>query len=156
MADGVKITMPGAARLKARVKRIVPEIELALRREVFDAATEVRKNAIAEIERPKSGRRYTRRRRNKEFISWTASAPGEAPARKTGENEAKIKVAKWNRAGKPGAKIKAPNIYRLLELGLAKIAPRPLFGPAVAAYRRKFKDRLDDAVSKALGVVVRK
>ena len=155
MPDSIKIKMPGTTKLKAKIKRIVPAVELALQREIYDVAAEVRKNAIAEIEKPKSGRRYTRRRRNKEFITWTASAPGEAPARKTGENEAKIKVAKWNRAGKPGAKIKAPNIYRLLERGLAKIAPRPLFGPAVAAYRKKFKERLDATVSKALDVVVR-
>ena len=156
MADSIKIKMPGATKLKAKMKRIIPAVELALQREILDAAGEVRKKAIIEIERPKTGRQYTRRRRNKQFITWTASAPGEAPAKKTGENEAKIKVRKWNRAGKPGAKIVAPNIYRLLERGLAKIAPRPLFGPAVSAYRKVFKDRLDDTVSKALGVAVRR
>jgi hypothetical protein len=151
-----EVKIKSAEKLKAKVKRIVPEVEKALRQEILDAATEAQQQAIAKILSPKSGITYRRRNRSKQWLQWTASAPGEAPAKKTGERMARIKVKKWNRAGKPGAKILYPPIYRLLERGVGKLAPRPLFGPIISAYRNKFKSRLDDVVSKALGAVVRK
>ena len=154
--DSIKVRLKNVEKLKVKVKRIVPAIELALRAEIYDAATEAKAQAIAKIEGPKSGATYRRRNRHKQWMQWTASAPGEAPAKKTGERMSRIKVRRWNRANKPGAKIVYPPIYRLLERGLGKLAPRPLFGPILEAYRSKFKDRLDKAVSKALGVVVRK
>ena len=127
-----------------------------MRAAIFAAAQEAKAKVIAEIERPKSGIVYKRRRRNKSWIQWQASAPGEAPAKKTGERMAKIEVKKANRANKPSSRIKAPGIYRLLELGTDSVEPRPLFGPVMRAYRQKFKDLLDATVSRVLKVTIRK
>ncbi len=156
MADSISIKIKGAEKLKAKLKRIPPAVEVELRATIFEAATGVKNSIVAEIEKPKSGRIYKRRRRNKSWITWQASAPGEAPAKKTGQRMAQITVKKANRAGKPSSRIKAPGIYRLLENGTAKIAPRPLFGPIMRAYRHKFKDLIDGVVSRVLKVEIRK
>jgi hypothetical protein len=162
VADGVRISIAKAPSLQKKLKRIVPEIEKTLQREILEAANEVKAQAITAIEAPKTGRLYRAKRRGSgAFYSWRASAPGEAPARKTGDNLARIKTKKYNRAGKPGAKIVAPNIYRLLERGLAigarnQVLPRPLFGPLIGAYKKTFKERLDESVRKSLRIVARK
>lgn len=149
------ITMKNATRAHKRIARIPTLLELELRKQVHAAAVEVKDKAVAEVSAPKSGKRYTRRRRNKQIITWTASAPGQAPARKTGERIARVKVRKWNRANKPGAKIIAPGIYRLLERGMKNIKPRPLFGPLMAAFRAEYKRRMSATVGRAVGVAVK-
>lgn len=155
----IKVTVK-TGKLVAKVKRIVPAVEVELRARTLEAATTVMAQAVSAINGPKSGKVYTRRRRDKSFITWRASAPGEAPAKKTGENVSRIKVKKANRAMRPAARIAAPNIYKMLERGVAvgkgrQVLPRPLFKPLMDAYRQKFKDMLDDGVRRALGVTVR-
>lgn len=127
------IKVLNAGKVARRLKHIPGALELSLRETLFKAAQEVKDEAVREIEKPKHGRVYTRRRRNKGVITWRASAPGEAPAKKTGERMAKIKAKKANRKLKPQSRVVAPGIYRLLAAGLGKIAPRPLFAPVMRA-----------------------
>lgn len=154
----VKITVSRLKNTQAKVKRIPTAVEEELRKQTLAAAKDVVDKAIAAIDAPKSGRFYNRRNKAGDYLRWRASAPGEAPARKTGLNVARIKAKKANRNGRPGAKMTLPKIYKMLEEGLRRgsIEPRPLFGPILAAYKREFKDNLDSAVRRVLGVTIRK
>jgi len=127
MSASVKII--GADKVKRKLRHIPGALETELRQVLFDQATSIKDEAVREIEKPKHGRVYTRQTRWKTSRTWRASAPGEAPAKKSGERMRQIAVKKSNRKLKPQSRIKFPGIYKLLERGLPKIAPRPLFGP---------------------------
>ena len=152
----LKVEMKGLDRVKSRVKAVPTAIEAELRKEIFEAAEEVKDEAIAAIHAPKSGRVY-----RKGGFSWRASAPGEAPAKKTGKNVELIKAKKANRKGRPTSKILAPKIYKMLARGMAlgtarQVLPRPLFGPIMEKYRNKFRDRVEAAAAKTLKVTIRR
>lgn len=155
-----KIEMKGLDRVKSRVKAVPTEVEAALRKEIFEAAQEVQREAIKAIEAPKSGRLYRKRVRGVLQV-WRASAPGEAPAKRTGKNLALISVQKANRKDKPASKIRAPKIFKLLEKGMAigkgrQVLPRPLFGPLSQKFRNKFRDRVEATVSRVLSATIRR
>lgn len=162
----VTISIQGASKFKSRVKAIVPQVEKDLRNEIFDIANELAADAKKEIEAPKSGVFYRRKRPNGSWISWRASAPGQAPAKKTGTMLNRINVKKVNRAGKPSSRIIYPKIYKWIEKGLQSrviksrilpaIAPRPLFGPLLERYRPKFRDRIEAVVTRSMDVVIRR
>ena len=138
----VKAQIIGADKVKRRLKHIPSATEAHLREVIFKAAQEVQAASIEEIQKPKGGRIYRKRVRSGNLLQWRASAPGEAPARKTGERMAKIKAKKSNRKLKPQSRVVAPGIYRLLARGLANIAPRPLFGPLFQRFAPKIRDRM--------------
>lgn len=142
-----RLRIDGADRVKRKLKHIPGEVELNLRDTLFKAATDIKDEAIREIEAPKHGRMYTRRSRHKGVIVWRASAPGEAPAKKTGERMKGIKVRKSNRKLKPQSRVVAPAIYRLLAKGLDRIAPRPLFGPLLKTRVPGVLQRIKAAIS---------
>jgi hypothetical protein len=155
-----KIEMKGLERVKSRVKAVPSAIEAELRKEIFEAAQEVQREAIKAIEAPKSGRLYRKRVRGILQV-WRASAPGEAPAKRTGKNLALISVQKANRKDKPASRIRAPKIYKLLAKGLAigkgrQVLPRPLFGPLSQKFRNKFRDRVEAAAAKVMKVTIRR
>lgn len=155
-----RVTMKGAAKVKARIKRVVPAIELELRKILIDDAREISEEAIDEVNKPKRGRLYRGKYRGtSNYYQWRASAPGEAPAKRTGENVARIGAKRWNRKHKPGAKIKYPNIYKMLERGIGgarPVAPRPLFGPIMAKRRAGIRDRVESATRRVLRVEIRR
>lgn len=151
-----KITMVGGAKAKARLKAVPTEIESALRKEIFDAAQEVHALAMAAIDAPKSGIVY-----RKGGFSWRASAPGEAPAKKTGKNADLIKAKKSNRKGRPTTAIRGPKIYKMLAAGMSlgkprQVLPRPLFGPIMQKYRNKFRDKVESTTRRVLRVETRR
>lgn len=154
----VKIKIDRLKKTQAKIKKLPSAIDVELRKQTISAANEVVAKALKAIDEPKTGKVYSRKYANGGTLRWQASAPGEAPAKKSGRNRKLIRSKKYNRADQPGAKLLAPNIYRFLEEGLRRgnIAPRPLFGPILAAYKSEFKDNLDDAVRRVLGVTIRK
>lgn len=157
---GASITISGVNRTTARVKRIVPEVERSLRDTLVEQAREVVVEAQTQISAPKSGKLYRAKRRGtSDYYTWRASAPGEAPAKRTGENRNKIKAKRWNRKEKPGAKIQYPNIYRMLERGKSgnrAISPRPLFQKIIAERRARVLDAVEGSVKRVLGTKIRR
>lgn len=156
----MKIELKGIERVKSKIKAIPSAMEAELRKEIFDFATEVKNEAVKAIEQPKSGHLYRKKVRGA-WYSWRASAPGEAPAKRTGKNMARIMVQKANRSGKPASRVRFPKIFKMLERGMAlgkdrQVLPRPLFGPILERMKPKFLDRVSAVVSKALNIVVRK
>lgn len=153
----VKVKVTGVARARKRVRRVPSLVEMEMRKQVQEAAQEVMESAVKAIDAPKSGKLYNRRLRSRQMLRWRASAPGEAPARKTGENTKRIKVKKSHRAYKPGAKVAFPRIYRMLEQGMAtkSILPRPLFGPVMKEFEPKWSARMRRAVKSVLGIAGR-
>lgn len=156
---GASITIKGLDRTRARVKRIVPEIEKELRSTMIDEAKALVADAQAAIDAPKSGRTYRGKTRSGQFYRWQASAPGEAPAKRTGENRDKIKAKRWNRKEKPGARIQYPNIFRMLDRGIGGMRPikaRPLFSKLMQGRADKVRGSVESATSRVLAVKIRR
>ncbi len=139
----------GADKVKRRLKHIPSVLELELRASLFDAARALKDDVVREIEKPKHGRVYTSRGRGAK-ITWRASAPGEAPAKKTGRRMAQIVAKKSNRKFKPQSRVKAPGIYRLLERGFQNIKPRPLFGPLMKKKAPEIQRMMRDVSARAV------
>lgn len=140
----------GADKVKKRLKHIPGALETELRVVLFDQATSIKDEAIKEIEKPKHGRVYTRQTRWKTSRTWRASAPGEAPAKKSGERMRQITAKKANRKMKPSSRVKFPGIYKLLERGLPNIAPRPLFGPLLKRKSPEVTRAIKSVTSKTI------
>jgi hypothetical protein len=156
---GASITIKGLDRTRARVKRIVPEIEKELRSTMIDEAKALVADAQAAIDAPKSGRTYRGKTRSGQFYRWQASAPGEAPAKRTGENRDKIKAKRWNRKERPGARILYPNIFRMLDRGIGGMRPikaRPLFSKLMQGRADKVRGAAESATSRVLAVKIRR
>lgn len=168
MATNFRATIKGGDRFKARMKRVVPEIELELRKTLIDEAQEAAKEAIDAVNAPKSGRLYKAKRKGTDsYYSWRASAPGEAPARRTGRSVGQIKAKRQNRKFKPGAQIRLPKIFRLLAKGMPRsvsdkgrvmgaVLPRPLMGPIMARRREKIRRAIEAVAERVLRVGVRR
>lgn len=156
---GARITINGVGKTNARVKRVVPEIERELRETLIAQARDLVADALAAIDRPKSGRVYRGKTRSGQFYRWQASAPGEAPAKRTGENRNKIKAKRWNRKERPGARIIYPNIFRMLDRGIGGMRPikaRPLFSKIMQGRANKVRGAVDRATSRVLAVKIRR
>lgn len=149
MPDKISMKLNGVAKLQTKLKRITPAVEKELRLLTAEGAEAVRKEVIKAIRAPKHGKWAG--------TLWRRSAPGEAPAAATGKLLNYISTKKANRKDKPGARLIAAVRYAAwLEYGTKKMAARPFMGPAVRAYKQKFKDMLDDGVRRVLGVEIRK
>jgi HK97 gp10 family phage protein len=137
--DGVFAKLFGAEKLKAKVKRIPTDLEVAMRSTMTEAAQIVGKEAERLIRGPKSGKVT----RTKSGQAWRRSAPGEPPARGEGKLLNQIAVKKSNRALKPGARLVANVGYaKLLEYGTRKMAARPFFGPALRNKKSEINRRI--------------
>lgn len=157
---GATIKIEGLTKTKARIARVVPEIEKELRDVLFAEAKAIAEAAAAEVSAPKSGRLYKGKYRGTgQVYQWRASAPGEAPAKRTGENLARIKAKKWNRKEKPGARVLYPNIFRMLERGMGgarPVKPRPLFSKLMGGRADKVRGSVERATQRVLNVKIRR
>lgn len=156
---GATVTITGIEKTKTRIKRIVPEIEKQLRETLIVEAKALVADAQAAIDAPKSGRTYRGKTRSGQFYRWQASAPGEAPAKRTGENRDKIKAKRWNRKEKPGARILYPNIFRMLDRGIGGSRPvkaRPLFSKLMQGRAEKVRGSVESATSRVLNAKIRR
>lgn len=157
---GASITIKGLDKTKARVKRIVPEIEKELRSTMIEEARDLVADAREAIESPKSGRMYMARFRGSgQPYRWRASAPGESPAKRTGENMERIKAKRWNLKERAGAKLSYPNIYRMLERGMGgarPVKPRPLFSKVMQGRAEKVRDAVEATTTRVLAVKIRR
>lgn len=123
-------------------KRIVQQVEQQIRARSFRASNELRNAALRVLRGQRSGRRYrvpfTRgnfmrnRKRTRRHARWyTASAPGEPPAMRTGT----FRGSWWPRPraeSQPGGAVAYPGIYtpfgklaEYLEDGTRNMRPRP-------------------------------
>jgi len=98
-------------------------------------AMDVRSEAQMSMRGPKSGRRYKVPQYKRTYV---ASAPGEAPARRTGDLNSSIQVEFISKCHRRVGTNK--EYARALELGTKRMAARPYLRPA-----------LDRAVSKVGG-----
>lgn len=156
---GATVTISGIEKTKTRIKRIVPEVEKQLRETLIVEAKALVADAQAAIDAPKSGRTYRGKTRSGQFYRWQASAPGEAPAKRTGENRDKIKAKRWNRKERPGARILYPNIFRMLDRGIGGSRPiqaRPLFSKLMQGRAEKVRGSVESATSRALNAKIRR
>lgn len=168
MGTKFSATIKGADKFKARIKRVVPEIELEMRKVMIDEAKDAAQEAIDAVNAPKSGRLYKAKRKGTDvYYSWRASAPGEAPARRTGRSVGQIKAKRQNRKFKPGAQIRLPKIFRLLAKGMPRsvsekgrvmgaVLPRPLMGPIMAKRRERIRRAIEAVAERVFGVGVRR
>jgi len=156
---GATVTISGVNETRARIKRIVPVIEKHLRDTLIAEAKALVADAQAAIDAPKSGRTYRGKTRSGQFYRWQASAPGEAPAKRTGENRDKIKAKRWNRKERPGARILYPNIFRMLDRGIGGMRPikaRPLFSKLMQGRADKVRGSVESATSRVLNAKIRR
>lgn len=156
---GATVTISGIEKTKTRIKRIVPEVEKQLRETLIVEAKALVADAQAAIDAPKSGRTYRGKTRSGQFYRWQASAPGEAPAKRTGENRDKIKAKRWNRKERPGARILYPNIFRMLDRGIGGSRPiqaRPLFSKLMQGRAEKVRGSVESATSRVLNAKIRR
>lgn len=149
------------------------------RRFVSQLAKEAKADARAALRGSRSGRRYgggndrsvyklVKRRAvlgSARTRAYTASAPGEAPARRTGTLLRAIRSARVK--GKRGADAgftffvfadrRTAFYQRFLEFGVRRfgIAPRPLFGPLQDRYQRRLVAGLPREIEKGWQEVMR-
>lgn len=117
-------------------KGLPEQVRRALAQSVRKHATLIQRHIRAEMKRPKHGRVYVYKGR-----PYTASAPGEAPAIRSGALYRAI-IPQFSRDGlqarfAPRVLGKAP-YPRFLEQGTIKMAPRPYLRPGVDMWRKAF------------------
>jgi hypothetical protein len=137
----IEVSVDIAGTSRAFMARLGPLVSQAVRQ----SAAEVEARAKIAIQiGPKSGRVYKRGRRIHQ-----ASAPGEAPATDTGNLVNSIQARP---RGQFTAEVAAGAEYaEKLELGGARVAPRPFLSPALEAERERFAARVHLAVAQAAG-----
>lgn len=124
---------------------VAGNIDDAVRAALEQSARMIAQEAQESIRaRAKSGRQYSRGGR-----TWTASAPGEAPANVTGALADSIS----SRLESPtsAAAVATGQLAHTMEFGTAggKIAPRPFMAPAAEAKRAEIAAIVTSAVKKA-------
>ena len=115
-------------RLISNFAQVVGAIEKSLPKQCLRACHEVRNEWVRSLTGTRSGRQYyvpgTRRR-------YTASAPGEAPARATARHVQSIRVMPRLEPGRVQARVGSPlETFIYLEYGTESMSPRPSLGPA--------------------------
>lgn len=142
MTGGARLQ--GWPELKARIGKIPEGMQYHIQRALDETGLELRGDVVKAIHRsPATGRTYTRR-----GVTHRASAPGEPPASDSGrlansvtfKNESRLSVS-----------VGSDVVYAgYLEFGTRRMAPRPVWRPAVEAMRSKFERRLRDAIIRAM------
>ena len=115
-------------RLISNFAQVVNAAEKSLPKQCLRACHEVRNEWVRGLTGARSGRQYyipgTR-------TKYTASAPGEAPARATARHAQSIRVMPRFEFGKAQARVGSPLITFLYqEYGTENMEPRPSLGPA--------------------------
>ena len=139
------ITLEGGKELAAALRNASKDMVAAVEEAVTATGLELRGDIIKRIQRgPKTGRTYKRR-----GVTHTASAPGQAPATDTGRL-ASVGVL-FEQVGPVSVTVGSPLVYAAyLEYGTTRMAPRPVWRPAVEAMTPKFRNRLLRALGMAL------
>ena len=124
---------------------VAGNIDAAVRASLEQSARLIAQEAQESIRaRSKSGRQYSRGGR-----SWTASAPGEAPANVTGALADSIS----SRLESPhtAVVVATGELAHTMEFGTSggKIAPRPFMMPAAEAKKGEVAALVTDAIKKA-------
>lgn len=118
---------------------------------VAKAALSIEATAKASMTEPKSGRVYRRGKKTHQ-----ASAAGQAPAIDTGALANSIQADTTEADAKLYAEVGAGTEYaEPLEMGTARIAPRPFMTPAAEAERPKLQQAAESAVKRAAQKVTR-
>ena len=138
----------GAEALGRRLRALAKELEGPLREAVGESAAQVRRNAIAAMRGPKSGRVY----RAPGGGSRRASAPGEAPAVSSGRliGSLRISTGADGLSASVGVDEAAAPHARALEFGTSRVAARPFLAPALEASRDDIERRIREALRQAL------
>ena len=153
MADGIDLTVSveGLGKLYEGLELLPERVDAEVQKALYAGAQMVRTAAIKSLDDgDKSGRIYKRR-----SIVHQASAPGEAPSTDTGR--LKNSITAYNNPGDKEAFTVAgrglANYAPLLEFGTdgGQMLPRPFMFPALESCRQAIKDRINDAVRRALG-----
>lgn len=153
MADSISVKIEGLEELRAEMRRINAGVDEVVTQAEDATAIAIRARAIKSFHNgPASGRIYptVTGRRGKPH---QASAPGQAPMSDTGVLAGRTKAGsaaeiKWERDRK-GALTGTDVKYGLwLEIGTAKMAPRPWLVPAVEAELPEFRKRLVAAIRR--------
>jgi HK97 gp10 family phage protein len=138
------ITLEGGKELAAALRNASKDMVAAVEEAVTATGLELRGDVVKRIQRgPKTGRTYQRR-----GVTHTASAPGQAPATDTGRLANSIT---FEQVGPVSVTVGSALIYAAyLEYGTTRMAPRPVWRPAVEAMTPKFRNRLLRALGMAL------
>jgi hypothetical protein len=138
------ITLEGGKELAAALRNASKDMVAAVEDAVTATGLELRGDIVKRIQRgPKTGRVYTRN-----GIRHQASAPGQAPATDQGD----LAIQTLFRTVSPLA-IEVFNTMPKavwLEYGTTRMAPRPVWRPAVEDMTPKFRNRLLRALGMAL------
>jgi hypothetical protein len=138
------ITLEGGKELAAALRNASKDMVAAVEDAVNKTGLELRDDIVKRIQRgPKTGRVYTRN-----GIRHQASAPGQAPATDQGD----LALQTLFRTVSPLA-IEVFNTMPKavwLEYGTTRMAPRPVWRPAVEDMTPKFRNRLLRALGMAL------
>lgn len=147
----LKIRTLGLTKLKRKLERAPVE----LRKDLAGLMQSGGETLADEVKRqiangPKTGRWYTRAK-----VRYRASASGEAPAYATGSLFRTIRV-KTTTATKPGARVIADGVYRLMEFGTRLMAARPAFLPAFQRLKRPIADKVEHGSKAAFAKALKK
>ncbi len=124
------------AEVKWYGSRVYAEINSSIDKIVNAAALEVRNEAVQSMRGPKSGRTY---RLPHSKRTYTASAPGEAPAIPHGTLRSSIQV---EFVSKMHRRVGSNEPYaRTLELGGRRVKPRPYLRPALDKVAQRYQAR---------------
>lgn len=142
----VTIRLQGSDQLRAALREMSGEVRDEVSKAVIGTAMELRGDVVKSIQRgAKTGRVY---RKYSPSRIHQASAPGQAPASDTGRLANSITFERVNDLTASVGSVLAYATY--LEYGTSRIAPRPVFRPAVDRIRDKFNRRLEAAISGAI------
>ena len=138
------IILQGAPELQAALRNASKDMKAAVAKAVTATGLELRGDVVKRIQHgPKTGRVYTRN-----GIRHQASAPGQAPATDQGD----LVLQTLFRTVSPLAVEVFNTMPRAvwLEYGTTRMAPRPVWRPAVEAMAPKFRRRLLRALDMSL------
>lgn len=129
----VKVNIP----LSQNVDEAVTHIKQQMERRSWLAANELRNSALIILRGARSGRQYTVPAMR---VKYTASAPGEPPAMRTGafrtswQSSARVEANSYISVIESDLETEGKRKYNLgeiLESGTSRIAPRPFHDPIV-------------------------
>jgi len=145
-------------------------IDTGVKSALVSLAREARADLIQTLREPKTGREYgAGKRRFYKLVSgialkksgagkaWRASAPGEAPAVRTGTLQRSVRAIVPRKSGGFSSMVfvdRRAAFYRhMLEFGTKHITPRPAIGPLNAHYESITPARLQAALDKSVARV---
>jgi len=121
--------VPVEIKLKLDTKELMSNLNQSASRRMLKAANEVRTEVLKTLSGSRSGRTYTVPGTKR---TYTASAPGEAPAQATSDLRKSVKASVEGKGLSVLGKVKATASHALpLEFGTRRMAPRPFMKPSL-------------------------